>query len=56
MPWLLFSCGGLALTLLVAWIFANHHDATVSTNHLALVANLLDARVYLHDDLSSTYL
>ncbi len=47
----LFSCVGLevlALTLLVAWVFADHHDATVATNDLALVANLLDAWVNLH--------
>jgi hypothetical protein len=32
----------------VAWVFADHHDATVATNDLALVANLLDAWVNLH--------
>jgi hypothetical protein len=38
----------LALTLLVAWVVADNHDATVATDDLALVANLLDAWVYLH--------
>ncbi len=32
----------------MAWVLADHHDATVATNDLALVANLLDAWVYLH--------
>ena len=51
----LFSCGwcdfskyGLALALLVTWVLADDHDATVATDDLALVANLLDAWVYLH--------
>jgi hypothetical protein len=38
----------LALALLVAWVLADDHDATVATDDLALVANLLDAWVYLH--------
>ena len=38
----------LALALLVAWVVADNHDATVATDDLALVANLLDAWVYLH--------
>ena len=38
----------LALTLIVAQVVADHHDATVPANHLALVADLLDARLYLH--------
>jgi len=38
----------LALALLVTWVFANHHDTAVAANDLALVANLLDARVNLH--------
>ena len=38
----------LALALFVAWVFADNHDATVATDDLALVANLLDAWVYLH--------
>ena len=37
-----------ALTLLVPRILANHHHATVPANHLALVADLLDARLDLH--------
>ena len=32
----------------MARVFADHHDATVATNDLALVANLLDAWVNLH--------
>jgi hypothetical protein len=42
----LFFC--LALALFVARVFADNHDATVATNNFALVANLLDAWVYLH--------
>ncbi len=38
----------LALALFVAWVVADNHDATVATDDLALVANLLDAWVYLH--------
>jgi hypothetical protein len=38
----------LALALLVAWVLADDHDATVATDDLALVANLLDAWVNLH--------
>ena len=38
----------LALALLVTNVFANNHDATVATNDLALVADLLDAWVYFH--------
>ena len=38
----------LALALFVARVFADDHDATVATDDLALVANLLDAWVYLH--------
>ena len=51
MPCFLFSyleVRGLALALLVTWVFADDHDSTVAANDLALVANLLDARVYLH--------
>ena len=29
-------------------VLADDHDSTVAANDLALVANLLDARVYLH--------
>src|SRR5215212_3595930 len=39
------SCS--ALPLLVAGIFANHHHATVPADHLALVTDLLDARLDL---------
>jgi hypothetical protein len=38
----------LALTLFVARVVADDHDATVATNNLALVADLLDAWVNLH--------
>jgi hypothetical protein len=38
----------LALALLVARVLADHHDSTVTANHLALVADLLDARLDLH--------
>ena len=38
----------LALPLLVAQVFADDHDATVTTNDLALVADRLDARLDLH--------
>jgi DeoR/GlpR family transcriptional regulator of sugar metabolism len=47
----IFSCGetkALALTLFVARVIADDHDATVATNNLALVADLLDAWVNLH--------
>src|SRR4051794_33817631 len=37
-----------ALPLLVARVLADHHDAAVATDHLALVTDLLDARVDLH--------
>ena len=40
-----------ALTLLVTRVLADHHDATVPANHLALVAHLLDARLDLHGSL-----
>ena len=36
-----------ALPLLVTRVGADHHDATVATDHLALVTDLLDARVQL---------
>ena len=38
----------LALALLVARVLADHHDSTVTANHLALIADLLDARLDLH--------
>src|SRR5438132_257739 len=46
----LFSCTGRgsALALLVARVLADHHDAAVATNHLALVTDRLHARVDLH--------
>src|SRR4051812_44274828 len=37
-----------ALALLVTGVVAQHHDATVPADHLALVADLLDARLDLH--------
>ncbi len=43
-----------ALTLFVTQVFANHHDAAVATNHFALVADLLDARLYFHGTSSTT--
>ena len=30
-------------------VVADNHDATITTNDFALVANLLHARFYLHD-------
>src|SRR3954453_1052276 len=50
-----FSCGrpGVsrcsALALLVTRVLADHHDAAMATDHLALVTDRLDARVYLHE-------
>jgi hypothetical protein len=38
----------LTLTLFVTRVIADDHDATVTTNNLALVADLLDAWVNLH--------
>jgi hypothetical protein len=38
----------LALTLLVTQVLADHHDSTVTANHLELLADLLDARLNLH--------
>src|SRR6478735_10464345 len=37
-----------ALALLVPQVVADHHDATVPADHLALVADLLDAGLDLH--------
>jgi hypothetical protein len=42
----------LALALLVARVLADDHDASVATDDLALVANLLDAGLDLHEFLS----
>jgi len=39
----------LALTLLVTKVLANHHDATLAANDFALIANLLNAWINLHD-------
>jgi hypothetical protein len=38
----------LALTLFVSEVVADNHDATLTTNNFALIANLLHARLYLH--------
>ena len=38
---------GLALTLLMAWVLADHHDATIAADYLALVADRLHAWVNL---------
>ena len=38
----------LALPLLVAEVLADDHDATVTTDDLALVTDRLDARLDLH--------
>src|SRR5215207_3505436 len=38
----------LALALLVAQVLADHHDPPVPADHLALVADRLDARIDLH--------
>ena len=43
------GAGGSALALLVARVVADHHDAAVTTDHLALVTDRLDARVDLHE-------
>src|SRR4051812_1946579 len=46
-----FSCAARcrsALALLVAGVVADHHDSAVATDHLALVTDLLHARVDLH--------
>ena len=43
----------LSLTLLVTKVFANDHDATITTNDFALVANLLHAWINLHDETPS---
>lgn len=40
--------GCSALTLLVTQVVTDDHDATVPANHLALVADLLDAGLDLH--------
>ena len=40
--------GESALTLLVTQVLADHHDPAMTADHLALVADLLDARMNLH--------
>ena len=40
--------GESALTLLVTQVLADHHDPAVTADHLALVADLLDAGINLH--------
>lgn len=47
---LFLICLSSALALLVTRIFADHHDATVPADHLALFANFLDTRPNLHDE------
>src|SRR4051812_48100503 len=42
-----YTCGS-ALALLVAQVLADDHDPAVTADHLALVADLLDARLDLH--------
>ena len=37
------------MTLLVTRVVADNHDATVATDDFALIANLLNAWVNLHD-------
>ena len=33
----------------MAWVFANNHDSAVTTDYFALIANFLNAWLYLHD-------
>ena len=42
------SCVYSTLALFVAQVLADHHDHAVTADHLALVTDLLDARLYLH--------
>ena len=44
-----FVSAYLSLTLLVTQVFANDHDATLAANDFALIANLLNAWINLHD-------
>lgn len=39
----------LALALLVARVFADHHDPAVAADHFALIADRLNAWLNLHD-------
>ena len=41
--------GVLALALLVTGVVTDNHDVSVATDDLALVADFLNAGVYLHD-------
>ena len=50
--WWCWSCSAvLALPLLVARVLADDHDPPMPTDHLALVADGLDAWIYLHRSL-----
>src|SRR4051812_18863798 len=46
--WVVLGGALSALALLVAQVLADHHDPAVPPDHLALVADLLDARLDLH--------
>ena len=52
MPRVLIYCGTafvkLSLTLLVSEVVADDHDNALATDDFALIANLLDAWLYLH--------
>lgn len=39
---------GLALTLFVAWVRADHHDIAMAANDFAVIADRLHAWVNLH--------
>lgn len=39
----------LALALLMARVLTDNHDAAVATDNLALIADFLNAWLYLHD-------
>lgn len=45
--------GLTALTLLVSRIVTDDHNLAVATNHLAVVTDLLDTRLYLHGSTST---
>jgi hypothetical protein len=42
-----------ALTLLVSRIVTDDHDLAMATNHLAVVTDPLDTRLYLHGSTSA---
>lgn len=44
------SAARLTLALLVARVFADHHDAAVATNHLAFVTDSFNAGLDLHNE------